>query len=95
MAFLLGKGDLAREFDLARDEAGNLVLTPKEPDPRVESIVLEVAPDGAVRATRVRDGSGNLNEIRFEDVRRNVGLQDSAFEVKLPKDVRRVQAKGS
>lgn len=94
VTFLLGKGDLGRDFHLARDEAGNLVLTPKEPDPRVASIVLEVAPDGAVRATRVRDGSGNLNEIRFEDVRRNVGLADSAFEVKLPKDVRRVAAPG-
>jgi outer membrane lipoprotein carrier protein len=94
VTFLLGKGDLAREFDPARNEAGELVLTPKEPDPRVESIVLEVAPDGAVRATRVRDGSGNLNEIRFEGVRRNVGLPDSAFELKLPGDVRRVQAPG-
>ena len=47
-----------------------------------------------MRATRVRDGSGNLNEIRFEGVRRNVGLPDSAFELKLPRDVRRVQAPG-
>jgi outer membrane lipoprotein carrier protein len=94
VTFLLGKGDLAREFDLAPGDPGWLVLTPKAPDPRVQSIELEVGAEGEVRATRVRDGSGNVNEIKFEDVRRNVGLADAAFQVKLPKDVRRVEAPG-
>jgi outer membrane lipoprotein carrier protein len=92
VTFLLGKGDLAREFDVALGDAGWLVLTPKAPDPRVQSVELEVGPEGDVRATRVRDGSGNVNELRFQDVRRNVGLADTAFQVKLPKDVRKVQA---
>jgi outer membrane lipoprotein carrier protein len=90
VTFLLGKGDLAREFALSVDGAGDLVLRPKEEDPRVESIALAVGPDGEVRATRVVDGAGNVNEIRFEKVKRNPGLPDSAFEVKLPKDVRRI-----
>jgi outer membrane lipoprotein carrier protein len=94
VTFLLGKGDLAREFDLSMGEGGSLLLRPKEPDPRVESIALAVAPDGAVTSTRVVDGSGNVNEIRFTDVRRNPGLAEAAFEVKLPKDVRRVEAPG-
>src|SRR5512146_3138237 len=70
VTFLLGKGDLAREFELSRDGAGGLLLTPKEPDPRVASIALAVGPQGEVTATRVTDGSGNVNEIRFENVRR-------------------------
>lgn len=90
VTFLLGKGELAREFDLSVGEAGALVLRPKAPDPRVESIALTVAEDGAVTATRVVDGSGNVNELRFTGTRRNPGLPDSAFDVKLPKDVRRV-----
>jgi outer membrane lipoprotein carrier protein len=94
VTFLLGKGDLAREFELSRGEGGALVLRPKEADPRVESIALTVGPHGDVAATRVVDGSGNVNEIRFSDVRRNPGLPDAAFEVKLPKDVRRVEAPG-
>jgi outer membrane lipoprotein carrier protein len=94
VTFLLGKGDLAREFDLSLGEAGSLVLRPKEPDPRVESIALAVGPDGAVSGTRVVDGSGNVNEIRFTNVRRNPGLPEAAFDVKLPKDVRRVEAPG-
>ncbi|ACG71338.1 outer membrane lipoprotein carrier protein LolA [Anaeromyxobacter sp. K] len=92
VTFLLGKGDLLREFDVSLDGSGALLLRPKESDPRVESIALTVAADGQVTATRVVDGAGNANEIRFEDVRRNVGLPDAAFEVKLPRDVRRIAA---
>ncbi len=95
VTFLLGKGDLAREFDLSVDGAGALVLRPKEEDPRVESIALTAGPDGEVRATRVVDGAGNVNEIRFDKVRRNAGLADAAFEVKLPKDVRRIAPPGA
>jgi outer membrane lipoprotein carrier protein len=92
VTFLLGKGDLAREFHVAIGEGGSLVLRPKEPDPRVESIALTVGPSGEVTATRVVDGSGNVNEIRFSDVRRNQGLADGAFELALPKDVQRIQS---
>jgi outer membrane lipoprotein carrier protein len=94
VAFLLGKGELAREFDLGVDATGALLLRPKEPDPRVDVIALTVADDGQVTATRVVDGAGNVNEVRFSDVKRNLGLPDSAFDVKLPKDVRRVAAPG-
>jgi len=94
VTFLLGKGDLAREFDLAESPGGSLVLRPKEPDPRVDAIELVVSGDGSVQATRVVDGSGNVNEVRFEDVKRNAGLPDSAFDLKLPRDVRRVAAPG-
>jgi outer membrane lipoprotein carrier protein len=94
VTFLLGKGDLAREFNLSAGDAGTLVLRPKEPDPRVESIELTVGPTGEVTATRVTDGAGNVNEVKLTEVRRNPGLADSAFEVKLPKDVRRVDAAG-
>jgi outer membrane lipoprotein carrier protein len=94
VTFLLGKGDLAREFSLSTGEGGTLVLRPKEPDPRVESIALSVGPSGEVTATRVTDGAGNVNEVKLTGVRRNPGLADSAFDVKLPKDVRRVDAAG-
>jgi outer membrane lipoprotein carrier protein len=90
VTFLLGQGDLAKEFDLSLDGSGALVLRPKEPDPRVESIALTVGAQGEVTATRVVDGAGNVNELRFEQMKRNPALPDAAFDVKLPKDVRRV-----
>ncbi|HSN93410.1 MAG TPA: outer membrane lipoprotein carrier protein LolA [Anaeromyxobacteraceae bacterium] len=92
VTFLLGKGDLVREFEVDLSGAGWLVLTPRAPDPRVAAVELEVGPEGQVTATRVRDGSGNVNEIRFEDVRRNAGLSAADFDVALPKGVRRVTA---
>jgi outer membrane lipoprotein carrier protein len=82
VTFLLGKGDLVKEFDLSLDASGALLLRPKVEDPRVESIALTV------------NDAGDVNEIRFEDVKRNQGIPDSAFEVKIPKDARRVSATG-
>ena len=38
------------------------------------------------------DGAGNVNEIRFEGVKRNTGIPDSAFDVKLPDGVNRLSA---
>jgi len=90
VTFLLGKGDLDREFVISSPEPGTLRLEPRRADPRVESVTLTVSPDGEVTATRVLDGSGNANAIGFERVRRNVGLERADFEVKLPRDVRHV-----
>jgi outer membrane lipoprotein carrier protein len=94
VTFLLGQGDLAKEFDLSIDGAGALLLRPKVADPRVESIALVVGPEGEVTGTRVVDGAGNVNELRFDKVRRNAGIPDAAFDVKLPKDVRLVAPPG-
>jgi outer membrane lipoprotein-sorting protein len=43
-----------------------------------------------VKATRVVDESGNVNEIQLEVVKRNSGLPDAAFDVALPADVQRI-----
>jgi outer membrane lipoprotein carrier protein len=91
VTFLLGKGSLEKEFDLAVDPEGRLVLTPKVADPRVERVVLTVGPSGEVTATRVVDGNGNVNELTFHRIRRNVGLSDAAFVLKLPADVHQVK----
>lgn len=95
VTFLLGKGDLEKEFEISTGEKGGLVLVPRKPDPRVESVTLSVGPEGEVTATRVVDGSGNSNEIAFSDLKRNAGLADADFEVRLPKDVHRVEAPGA
>jgi outer membrane lipoprotein carrier protein len=93
ITFLVGTGDLAKEFDFSLDGAGALVLRPKEPDPRVSTIVLVVGASGEVTETRVRDGSGNENRVAFEKIETNRGLKESDFDVKLPKDVRRIGQK--
>lgn len=94
VTFLIGKGDLVKEFVPTLEPSGVLVLTPRTPDPRVGSVALTVNAEGQVEATRVVDGSGNVNEIRFEDVKRNVGIPDATFDVKLPANVHRVAPPG-
>jgi outer membrane lipoprotein carrier protein len=93
ITFLVGRGDLAKEFDFELDPAGALVLRPKQADPRVSTIVLLAGASGEVTETRVRDGSGNENKVIFEKIEINRGLKDSDFDVKLPKDVHRVAPK--
>jgi outer membrane lipoprotein carrier protein len=93
VTFLLGTGKLAQEFHLAVDEEGWLRCTPRKPDPRVASVSLQVGPQGQVAATRVRDEAGNLNEIRLEDVKRNAGLADGDFEVRIPAGATRMGGK--
>ena len=90
LTFLLGRGDLAREFTPSLGEGGALVLLPRVADPRLARVTFTVGPDGEVLATSVLDGSGNENRLVFSAIRRNTGLSDAAFEVKLPKGTRRV-----
>jgi outer membrane lipoprotein carrier protein len=94
VTFLLGTGDLRKEFAPSLDAAGGLVLTPRSPDPRVARITLTTGPDGEVLATAVVDGTGNENRVTFEGLKRNAGVADAAFEVALPKDVRRLAPPG-
>ncbi len=94
VTFLLGKGSLEKEFQVSAGEGGTLLLRPRRADPRVESITLAAGPDGEVTRTRVVDGQGNVNEIAFEDIRRNAGIPDSRFEITLPDGVRRLALPG-
>jgi outer membrane lipoprotein carrier protein len=87
LTFLLGKGDLTKEFEVSSGDGGSLVLRPKVEDPRVDQIVLAADPQGQIVSTRVVDGAGNVNEIQLEDVRRNTGIPDTAFDLKLPEGV--------
>lgn len=94
VSFLLGTGDLVKEFTPSLDASGGLVLTPRSPDPRVARITLTTGPDGEVLGSAVVDGAGNENRLAFEGLKRNAGLADAAFEVALPKDVRRLAPPG-
>jgi outer membrane lipoprotein carrier protein len=94
VTLLLGKGKLAREFELSAEAGGRLVLTPRKPDARVDRVILTVSDSGEVTGTRVVDGAGNVNDLAFQDLRRNVGLKDDVFVLDLPKDVHLVKPPG-
>jgi outer membrane lipoprotein carrier protein len=88
VTFLLGKGSLEKEFLLSAGEGGTLVMRPRKPDARVESVTLTAGPDGEVTRTRVVDGQGNSNDISFEAIERNAGVPDARFVLELPAGVR-------
>ena len=94
VTFLIGKGSLEKEFQLSSGEGGTLVLRPLKPDPRVDTVTLTAGPDGEVTRTRVVDGQGNVNDIAFEEIRRNSGIPDGRFELVLPEGVRRLAMPG-
>lgn len=94
VTFLLGKGSLEKEFLLSSGEGGTLVLRPRTPDARVETVTLTAGPDGEVTRTRVVDGQGNVNDIAFEEIKRNTGIPDARFELDLPAGVRRLSMPG-
>ena len=94
VTFLLGKGSLEKEFLLATGEGGTLVLRPRTPDARVDTVTLTAGPDGEVTRTRVVDGQGNVNDIAFEEIRTNTGIPDARFEIELPAGVRRLALPG-
>ena len=94
VTFLIGKGSLEKEFQLSSGDGGTLVLRPLKPDPRVDTVTLTAGPDGEVTRTRVVDGQGNVNDIAFEEIRRNTGIPDARFEIALPAGVRRLAMPG-
>jgi outer membrane lipoprotein carrier protein len=94
VTFLLGRGNLEGEFHVSSGGPGQLVLRPRKPDPRVESVTLTVGPEGQVTATRVEDAQGNVNLIELRDIRRNVRLRNADFEVRVPQGAHRLTAPG-
>jgi outer membrane lipoprotein carrier protein len=94
IAFLMGEGDLAEDFDyklIENDKAaakGLLVLqlVPKEPTTHYKKLLFMVD-DGTfqVRRTIIIDASGNTNSMRFSKVKTNKGLSDAEFDFEIPK----------
>lgn len=93
LSFLLGIGNLKKDFDavLKKTEETQYVLRlqPKKGDPGGFGEILL----GINRTTfdiiwaSVRDAASNLTTIRFSDMRKGVGLEDSLFRLKIPNGV--------
>jgi outer membrane lipoprotein carrier protein len=89
VAFLLGAGELRREFDVAPgpgERPGLVDLLPRKKTGAVMKKIRLVA-DGAGRITEmtVYDRSGNSSTVLFSEVREGVGLDDKLFRFRAPK----------
>ncbi len=94
ISFLMGTGDLAKEFDtklVPTKEAGTLglELTPKKSSGKYKKIQFHVdAKTNAVTRTTVHDPYGNTNVITFKKADINKKLPDSGFNFPAPKGAR-------
>lgn len=92
LSFLLGLGDLKRDFKvtLKKQEKGDYVLQLR---PKGEQLGLGEVELGVDRQVfdvlwaRVRDAVGNVTTVRFSNTRKGLGLKDSLFRLKVPEGV--------
>jgi outer membrane lipoprotein carrier protein len=88
---LSGQLDILGRFDVGLEPtpAGGqrLRLVPRELDPDVERVYLELDPAGRIGAIEILDAQGSRSEFRFEAIRENVGLSDSLFHFRIPSGV--------
>ncbi len=91
-----GKGRILEQFEAGLEAAPaegvfRLRLTPRKPDPEVETVLVDIEPSGLVRSIQVDDAQGNRSRFRFEDVRENTGLPDRLFRFEVPPGVEVIQ----
>jgi outer membrane lipoprotein carrier protein len=97
LAFLMGKGKLTDEFDVAfakdashgRPADFRLALSPKQPQSSYKSILFIVDPkEFLVRESVLVDSQGNTNHFTFDDLEVNTKIADSVFKWTPPAGVR-------
>jgi outer membrane lipoprotein carrier protein LolA len=99
LAFLLGMGNLRRDFTAAMPPAAApdkllpVVLTPKAGGDRVEMGLNPLTYD--LVTAKVTDAMGNTTSIRFSDVKTNGQIADSTFHFEVPPGADVVAAPGA
>lgn len=99
LAFLMGKGKLADQFEIA--PAGTvpygsssdyrLSLKPKEPQSTYQAMIFVVDPKTFfVTESVLTDSQGNVNDIAFTDLKVNTKIPESQFRWEPPKGVHTV-----
>jgi outer membrane lipoprotein carrier protein len=99
LSFLTGVGRIQQDFEVKADGESpgpdllSLTLVPRQDAASVGQLRLLVAADSFdIRGAEIHDPQGNLSKLRFEHLRRNVGLDDAQFVFKVPPGVDIVNA---
>ncbi len=89
VTLLSGSGSLSAEFrvELADGGESRLRLTPRERDPDVREVLVDVGPAGEILAIEVMDIQSNRSRYEFHDTKTNVGLPESLFSFDMPEGV--------
>jgi outer membrane lipoprotein carrier protein len=99
LSFLLGVGELARDFDAtlvaAKPDAIRLKLVPKH-EHEIGVLVLDVSPKTYdILAAEVTDPLGNVTRLKFSNMKRDVGLDDAKFTFRAPPGTDVVESPGN
>jgi len=89
LSFLLGLGNLKKDFNAtlkSSDESQNVLrLEPKGEAGGFSEVLVGVSKASSdIVWVSVRDAAGNLTTLRFTNMRKGVGVNDSLFQVKIP-----------
>ena len=89
LSFLLGLGNLKKDFNAtlkSSDENQNVLrLEPKGEAGGFSEVLVGVSKSASdIVWVSVRDAAGNLTTLRFTNMRKGVGVNDSLFQVKIP-----------
>lgn len=97
LAFLMGLGELTRDFEVGRPPPDltlgrpgdvRMTLTPKEPIAALQALHLAVDPKRAlVTAALIEDPFGNRTRLAFEEIETNTGVPESRFAFTVPPGV--------
>lgn len=100
-AFLAGRAKLTEIFNVKVEPtdgsgpaaARSLLLRPKEDNPQLKELRLEVDPTTYdITRSVIIDHFGNETDIRYINVQTNHGLEEGTFALDLPANVERVRA---
>jgi outer membrane lipoprotein carrier protein len=87
VVLLTGMGNIREEFNVS-GKGKKLLLKPKKPMSGVVSITLLLSDaEFPIKGFTIQDGRSNVVEIELKDVKINSGLNDSLFDLHLPKEV--------
>lgn len=89
---LSGEGGLVSQFEVGleaepRPGLQRLRLVPRQPDPEVERVYLDVDAQARIVGLELIDAQGNRSRFRFEDLKENVGLGEGRFTFEVPAGV--------
>jgi outer membrane lipoprotein carrier protein len=88
---LSGHGDLLQQFEVGMETApaglARLRLLPRQPDPEIEKVFVDLDDAARIRSIQVFDAQGNVSRFDFDDIRENVGLKDRLFRFEIPRGV--------
>jgi outer membrane lipoprotein-sorting protein len=87
-----GRGEILTHFAVSEEEAPSaglrrLRLVPREADPEIDHVLLDVDAAARIRAIAVLDAQGNRSQFSFDRFKENVGLRDRLFRFEVPKGV--------